>query len=76
MTGEITLTGTVLPVGGVVQKVLAAYRRGVRRVVLPKHNFQYNVAELPADVRASMEFISASHIEDVLPHVFSSSSKL
>ena len=76
MTGEITLTGMVLPVGGVLQKVLAASRRGIRRVILPRHNFQYHLQDLPANVRASMEFIPVSHIEDALPHVFAAGSKL
>lgn len=76
MTGEITLTGSVLPVGGIVQKVLAAYRRGIRRVILPQHNCEYHVSEIPENIRSSMEFISASHIGDVIPHVFAALSKL
>jgi ATP-dependent Lon protease len=65
MTGEITLTGLVLPIGGVKEKVLAARRAGIRRVILPKEN-EKDLRELPDYVRAEMEFITASQIEDVL----------
>ena len=65
MTGEITLTGMVLPVGGIKEKVLAARRAGLKRVILPKEN-EKDVAELPEDVRNSMEFEFAERIEDVL----------
>ncbi|HKC89282.1 MAG TPA: endopeptidase La [Blastocatellia bacterium] len=65
MTGEITLTGLVLPIGGVKEKVLAARRAGVRRAILPKEN-QKDLRELPDNVRAEMEFIFAERVEDVL----------
>jgi ATP-dependent Lon protease len=65
MTGEITLTGLVLPIGGVKEKVLAARRAGIRRVILPKEN-EKDLRKLPDYVRAEMEFITASQIEDVL----------
>jgi ATP-dependent Lon protease len=65
MTGEITLTGLVLPIGGVKEKVLAARRAGVRRVILPKEN-EKDLRELPDNVRAEMQFIMAERIEDVL----------
>jgi ATP-dependent Lon protease len=65
MTGEITLTGLVLPVGGIKEKVLAARRTGMKRVILPKEN-QKDLAELPDPVRKEMEFIFAEKIEDVL----------
>jgi ATP-dependent Lon protease len=65
MTGEITLTGLVLPIGGVKEKVLAARRAGLRRVILPKGN-EKDLRELPDNVRAEMEFIFAEVIEDVL----------
>jgi len=65
MTGEITLTGMVLPIGGVKEKVLAARRAGIRRVILPRPN-QSDLRELPADVRQEMEFIYVDRIEDVL----------
>jgi ATP-dependent Lon protease len=65
MTGEITLTGLVLPVGGIKEKVLAARRVGIKRVILPKEN-QKDLRELPEPVRQEMEFIFAEKIEDVL----------
>jgi ATP-dependent Lon protease len=65
MTGEITLTGLVLPVGGIKEKVLAARRAGIKRVILPKQN-QNDLRELPDKVRQEMEFIFAEKIEDVL----------
>jgi ATP-dependent Lon protease len=65
MTGEITLTGLVLPVGGIKEKVLAARRVGLRRVILPKDN-EKNLRDLPEHVRQEMEFVWADRIEDAL----------
>jgi ATP-dependent Lon protease len=65
MTGEITLTGLVLPIGGVKEKVLAARRAGIQRVILPKEN-EKDLRELPDHVRAEMEFVLVERIEDVL----------
>src|SRR5207253_5770922 len=65
MTGEITLTGLVLPVGGIKEKVLAARRAGLRQVILPRDN-EPDLRELPDSVRAELEFTPADRIEDVL----------
>jgi len=65
MTGEVTLTGLVLPIGGVKEKVLAARRAGLKRVILPRGN-QKDLRDLPDDVRKEMEFIFANRVEDVL----------
>jgi len=65
MTGEITLTGLVLPIGGIKEKVLAARRAGIRTVIMPKAN-QKDLRDLPDEVRNEMEFIFASRVEDVL----------
>jgi ATP-dependent Lon protease len=65
MTGEITLSGLVFPIGGVKEKVLAARRAGLRRVILPRDNEQ-DLRELPEHVRREMEFVLAERIEDVL----------
>ncbi len=65
MTGEITLTGLVLPVGGLKEKVLAACRSGLNRVVLPKANMK-DIRDLPEHVCSKMEFIPVERIEQVL----------
>jgi ATP-dependent Lon protease len=65
MTGEITLRGKVLPVGGIKEKVLAARRAGIKRVILPKEN-EKDLTELPEPVRKEMEFIFAENIQQVL----------
>jgi ATP-dependent Lon protease len=65
MTGEITLTGLVLPIGGVKEKVLAARRAGIKRVLLPKAN-RKDVRDIPEEARNEMEFIFVERIEEVL----------
>ncbi|HEY7183782.1 MAG TPA: endopeptidase La [Blastocatellia bacterium] len=65
MTGEITLTGLVLPIGGVKEKVLAARRAGLRRMILPKEN-EKDLRELPDNIRAEMEFIFVERVEQAL----------
>jgi len=65
MTGEITLSGLVLPVGGIREKVLAARRAGLRHVILPRQN-ESELRELPDDVRHDMEFIPVDRIEQAL----------
>ena len=69
MTGEITLRGLVLPVGGIKEKVLAAHRSGIKRVILPYRN-QKNLADVPATVRNELEFVLAKRITDVLQAAF------
>jgi ATP-dependent Lon protease len=65
MTGEVTLTGLVLPIGGIKEKVLAARRAGLKRVILPRGN-QKDLRDLPEDVRKEMTFIFADRVRDVL----------
>jgi ATP-dependent Lon protease len=65
MTGEITLTGLVLPVGGIKEKVLAARRAGIRRVILPKENDK-DLRELPEPLRQEMKFVLVDSVEDVI----------
>jgi ATP-dependent Lon protease len=65
MTGEITLSGLVLPVGGIREKALAARRYGIKTFILPEMNEQ-DLAELPPDVRREMTFVPARTLEDVL----------
>ena len=65
MTGEITLSGLVFPVGGVKEKVLAAHRAGIRRIVIPDRN-EADLEDIPDDVRAELTFIPCAWISDVL----------
>jgi ATP-dependent Lon protease len=67
MTGEITLRGRVLPVGGIKEKVLAAFRLGVREVILPEEN-EKDLEDIPAEVRDGMTFRCIDHMDTVLEH--------
>lgn len=68
MTGEITLRGKVLPVGGIKDKVLAAYRAGITEVILPQEN-EKDLEEIPEEVKSVMQFHLVSHMDDLLPLV-------
>src|SRR5207244_7249960 len=65
MTGEITLTGQVLPIGGLKEKALAAQRAGIQRVIAPKRN-EPDLEDLPAHLRNDLEFVFAERIDKVL----------
>jgi ATP-dependent Lon protease len=65
MTGEITLSGLVFPVGGIKEKVLSAYRAGIRRIILPAQN-EADIEDLPQDVRKELDFTLATRVSDVL----------
>ena len=65
MTGEITLRGKVLPVGGIREKVLAAHRAGIKKILLPKDN-EPDIAEIPAAARKQLEFILIDHVDRAL----------
>jgi ATP-dependent Lon protease len=65
MTGEVTLQGLVLPIGGVKQKVLAAHRMGLKEVILPKRN-EKDLDDVPESVRQEMTFHLAGRVEEVL----------
>ena len=65
MTGELTLTGLVLPVGGIKEKVLAAHRSGFRHIVLPQEN-EADLTKLPASVKEELDFTLAATLDDVL----------
>ncbi len=69
MTGEITLTGQVLQIGGVRDKILAAQRAGISKVVLPREN-EPDLAELPTEAKEQLEFVLADSIDDVLAAAF------
>jgi ATP-dependent Lon protease len=69
MTGEITLSGLVLPIGGLKEKVLAARRAGIKTVILPKPNLQ-ELDDLPPEVRTDVTFLPVETIVEVLQHIF------
>lgn len=69
MTGEITLRGLVLPVGGIKDKVLAAHRAGLKRVILPKRN-EKDLEEIPANMREDLDFVTAFCLDEVLNAAF------
>jgi ATP-dependent Lon protease len=74
MTGELTLTGRVLPIGGVREKILAAQRAGLRRVVLPKGN-ESDLEELPEEARRDVEFVLVDSIEQALEVAFNGNGR-
>merc|ERR1711916_121760 len=75
MTGEITLRGKVLPVGGIKEKVLAAHRAGIKRVILPERAVA-DLDEVPQEVRDDLEFIPVSRMDDVLMAALEKPGKL
>ena len=69
LTGEITLRGRVLPIGGLKEKVLAAYRAGIREIVLPEWNAK-ELVKLPDDVRENIKFHPVKTMDEVIEIVF------
>lgn len=69
MTGEITLTGNILMIGGLTEKLLAAKRNGIKKVIIPKGN-EIDLKEIPDKVKDGMRIIPIDKIEDAIPHVF------
>ncbi len=67
MTGEVTLRGRVLPIGGVKEKVLAANRAGIKKIILPMDN-EKDLEDIPANVKRKLEFISVENMDEVLKH--------
>jgi len=68
MTGEVTLRGRVLPVGGVREKALAALRNGITTVIIPESN-EADLREIPKELKKRMNFVPVKHMRDVLDHV-------
>jgi ATP-dependent Lon protease len=67
MTGEITLRGRVLPIGGLKEKILAAHRGRIRKVLIPKEN-QKDLKEIPEDITEKLEIVTVEHMDEVLFH--------
>ena len=75
MTGEITLRGLVLPVGGIKEKVLAAHRAGIKRVILPERN-RKDVIDIPEQPRKEIEILFVKRMDELLPLVLTEMPKL
>jgi ATP-dependent Lon protease len=67
MTGEITLRGRVLPIGGLKEKILAAHRGGIKKIIIPKEN-EKDLRDIPAAISKQLEIVLAEHMDEVLPH--------
>ena len=67
MTGEITLRGNVLPIGGLKEKSISAHRSGIRKIIIPKEN-EKDIEDIPESVRNDLEIVLADHIDVVLEH--------
>ena len=65
MTGEITLTGLVLPIGGIKEKMLAARRAGIKTVILPKRN-EVDLEDVPEELRKDLKFVFVENVDEVL----------
>lgn len=75
MTGEITLTGNILMIGGLTEKLLAAKRNGIKKVLIPKGN-EIDLKEIPQKVKEGMKIIPIDKLEDAIPHVFPALKKI
>ena len=67
MTGEITLRGRILPIGGLKEKLLAALRGGIKKVLIPEDNAK-DLADIPENVKNALEIVPVGHLDEVLPH--------
>jgi len=66
MTGELTLTGKVLPIGGLKEKLIAAYKAKIKTAIIPQKNYEKDLDEIPDSVKNAMEIIGVNKIEEVL----------
>lgn len=69
MTGELTLTGAVLPIGGLKEKLIAAHKAGIKKVLIPKKNYERDLDEIPDEVKQEVEIVAVNQVEDVLKEV-------
>ena len=70
MTGEVTLTGNVLPIGGLKEKLIAAYKAGVKKALIPVKNYERDLDDIPNEVKDNIEIIGVNSVEDVLKEIF------
>ena len=70
MTGEITLSGRVLPIGGLKEKLIAAHKAGIKTALIPRKNYERDLGDIPQDVKNDMQIIPVDAIEDVLKNAF------
>lgn len=69
MTGELTLTGVVLPIGGLKEKLIAAHKAGIKKVLIPEKNYKRDLEDIPEEVKKEMQIVPVSKIEEVLKEV-------
>ncbi|QOY55013.1 endopeptidase La [Candidatus Sulfurimonas marisnigri] len=69
MTGEVSLSGDVLPIGGLREKLIAAHKAGMSKVLIPSKNYDRDLEDIPKEVRDSLEIIGVSRVEEVLDHI-------
>lgn len=67
MTGELTLRGRVLPIGGLKEKILAAHRGGIKKIIIPKQN-EKDLKDIPSSISKKLEIVTVEHMDEVLPH--------
>lgn len=70
MTGEVTLTGKVLPIGGLKEKLIAAYKAGVDKALIPIKNYERDLDDIPDEVKSSVHIVGVSHVTEVLKEIF------
>jgi ATP-dependent Lon protease len=70
MTGEVTLTGKVLPIGGLKEKLIAAYKAGVTKALIPQKNYERDLVDIPSEVTDNIKIIGVSNVDEVLKEVF------
>ena len=74
MTGELTLTGKVLPIGGLKEKVLAAHRHGIHNLIIPIEN-EKDIPDIPENIRKSIHFFPVTKMDEVMKHSFGKKNK-
>ena len=69
MTGEVSLSGDVLPIGGLKEKLIAAHKAGMSKVLIPIKNYERDLEDIPKEVRDSLEIVGVSRVEEVLKYI-------